>query len=138
LTVTNPEIVLLFDGECLFCQGSVQFVIRRDPKKRIKFAALQHSAARLAKCGFDPNHRDGVVAIVGERCYHKSDAALQIARRLSWPWPLLVVFGVVPRVVRDWLYDAFAKRRYRWFGKSETCMVPSPEDRERFITEPPP
>ncbi|HKW03130.1 MAG TPA: DCC1-like thiol-disulfide oxidoreductase family protein [Vicinamibacterales bacterium] len=118
------ERVVLFDGVCNLCNGLVQFIIRRDPHARFKFAAMT---------SFED---DTLVLVEDGRKYVRSDAVLRIARRLRAPWPLLYAFIVVPRPLRDWAYDIVARRRYRWFGRREACMVPTPELRARFVEYP--
>ena len=118
------ERVVLFDGVCNLCNGLVQFIIRRDPHARFQFAAMTSFAA------------DTIVLVEDGRRYERSAAVLRIARRLRAPWPVLFALIVVPRPVRDWAYDFVARRRYRWFGRRETCMVPTPELRARFVEYP--
>ena len=127
--------LVLFDGVCNLCNGVVKFVIARDPRGRFQFAALQSAAARRVIEGHgapDPLP-DAIVLLEDGRLYTRSTAALRIARQLTFPWPLTAVFLAIPRPLRDWAYGRFASRRYRWFGRRETCMVPSPELRARFI-----
>lgn len=130
----EPSIVL-YDGVCGFCNSSVQFIIKRDPSKRFKFAPLQSEIGRslAATHGYDPERIDGLILIEDGKAYWKSSAALRIARRLNWLWPIFMALIIIPRVVRDWFYDQFAKRRYRWFGKLDACPIPSESDRERFV-----
>ncbi|CAM3636983.1 DCC1-like thiol-disulfide oxidoreductase family protein [Cohnella lubricantis] len=133
----TPPYVLLFDGDCVFCNGTVRFIARRDPKRRFRFASLQSSAGRrlLAQCGV-PEETDSVVLIEDGRGYIRSEAALRAALRLRGAWPLLYVFQAVPLRWRDAAYDAFAARRYRWFGRqTEACALPSPEVRSRLLPE---
>jgi predicted DCC family thiol-disulfide oxidoreductase YuxK len=127
--------VVLFDGVCNLCNAAVQFVVRRDRKARFRFAALQSGAAAelLAAAGWHGPRPDSVALVAGGRVLWKSSAALAVARRLGWPWPLLGLFAVVPRPLRDLVYDFVARRRLRWFGRQETCMVPTKELRARFL-----
>ena len=127
--------VILFDGECNLCSRSVQFIIKRDPRARFRFAALQSPAGQrlLEACGADARGADSVVLLEGASCYTRSDAALRIARRLSGAWPLLGTLAVVPRPLRDRVYDAIARNRFRWFGRADACLVPTPALRERFL-----
>lgn len=141
-----PPLLVLFDGVCNLCNGSVQFMIDRDPSAHLKFAALQSKGARevltralgearaeeiLPKEGDDP----GSVLLLERGVLHdRSSAALRIARHLSFPYSALFVFLIVPRPLRDLVYRFIARNRYRWFGKSETCRVPTPELRARFLT----
>jgi predicted DCC family thiol-disulfide oxidoreductase YuxK len=127
--------VVLFDGVCNLCNGSVRFIIERDPHKHFQFAPLQSEAAtRLIRASPDSLALpDSIVLIDDGRLYVRSAAALRIARRLRFPWPALWLFMVVPRPIRDRVYDLIARHRYRWFGKSDTCMVPTQEIRDRFL-----
>ena len=129
--------IVLFDGVCNFCNGSVNWIIARDRRGYFRFAALQSGVGDelLQRYGSDPSALDTLVLIEGVGVYTKSTAGLRIVRRLRPPWPALYALAIVPRPVRDFLYDWFARRRYRWFGKREECMAPSPEVRERFLGE---
>ena len=137
--ITNSSIhqlssVILFDGVCNLCNGFVKFVIARDPAGRFQFGPLQSPAARrlLGSIHSEP-WSDSVVLVENGRVWTRSAAALRIARGLSFPWPLAYVFVVVPRPLRDWIYNLVARNRYRWFGKRDVCMVPTRELRARFI-----
>jgi predicted DCC family thiol-disulfide oxidoreductase YuxK len=132
-----PEAaIVLFDGVCNFCNSSVNFLLRRDRKGVFRFAALQSEAGRkvLAEAGLHDRDLDSMVLIEGGEASVKSTAALKAARRLPGLWFMTGLFLLVPRRLRDWCYDAFAARRYRWFGKREVCMVPTPEMRSRFLS----
>ena len=135
--MNEDKSIVLYDGVCCFCHASVQFIIKRDPKAHFQFAALQSEVGRtLAGAhGIDSSRLDGLVLIDKGAAYEKSSASLRIARRLSWPWPILFALIVVPRPIRDWFYDRFAKRRYRWFGKMDECPIPDESIRFRFLTE---
>ena len=130
--------IVLFDGVCNLCSGTVRFLINRDPRAHFRFAALQSDAARriCAAHGVPvPTYSepDSIVVIADGRALERSDAALAIATQLPFPWRMLGVLRVLPRVLRDWAYRLVARNRYRWFGRTETCMVPTPELRARFI-----
>ena len=127
--------VVLFDGVCNLCNGFVQFVIARDPAGRFQFGALQSASARRLLEGHDAPDPlpDAIVLVEDGQIFTRSTAALRIARRLTFPWPLAGVFFAVPRPLRDWIYAIVARNRYRWFGRREQCMVPTPELRSRFI-----
>lgn len=129
------DLVVLFDGLCNLCNASVRFVIARDPAAHFRFAALESQAARrlLAKSGVADPLPDSVALIEHGRLYTRSAAALRIARRLRFPWPLMFALIIVPRPLRDAVYDLIARHRYRWFGRRDACMVPTPELRERFL-----
>jgi predicted DCC family thiol-disulfide oxidoreductase YuxK len=132
----EPPIVL-FDGVCHLCQGSVKFIIKRDPKRQLRFASLQSDFAkkRLGSICFKPESLSSIVFIEKGKAYRESTAALKIAAYLRAPWKFLKIFKIVPRFIRDPLYRWVAKNRYRWFGKDETCWLPSPELRELFLDE---
>jgi predicted DCC family thiol-disulfide oxidoreductase YuxK len=136
--MAQSSTIILFDGVCNLCSGVVRFVIARDPHARFRFAALQSDAARrvCAEVGATPPAAvdpDTIIVIADGRALERSDAALAIASRLPFPWPMFGVFRILPRALRDWLYRFVAKNRYRWFGKSDTCMMPTPELRARFL-----
>ncbi|MBP6826633.1 MAG: thiol-disulfide oxidoreductase DCC family protein [Saprospiraceae bacterium] len=127
--------ILLFDGVCNLCNASVQWVIRRDPKGIFRFAPLQSETGQslLRQSGLSSEHFDTVVLVDGDRIFTRSDAALEIARRIGGVWSLLAVFRRVPRPIRNAVYDWIARHRYRWFGKTEACMIPRPEWKKRFV-----
>ncbi|WP_115870021.1 thiol-disulfide oxidoreductase DCC family protein [Marinoscillum furvescens] len=131
--------VILFDGVCNLCNSSVDFVIRRDKQKRFQFASLQSPEAEqlLKEAGSpQPTELESVVLVKEDRVYNRSDAALEIARNLSGLWPLLYVFKLIPRALRDAVYRYIAKKRYRWFGKRDTCRLPDESEKERFLDSP--
>lgn len=123
--------VILFDGVCNLCTASVRFVIARDRRRRFRFASLQSPVAQ--KLLGAPSPLDSVVLVMDGATYRKSTAALLIARRLDGLWPLLAVFLVIPRFVRDAVYDWVGNRRYRLFGRTDACWTPGPELAGRFL-----
>jgi predicted DCC family thiol-disulfide oxidoreductase YuxK len=126
---------VLFDGVCNLCNGFVQFVIPRDPAGYFRFAALNSEAAArvLSTARHDGPIVDSMVLVEDGAAYVRSAAALRIARRLGFPWVLAYGLMIVPRPLRDAIYDLVARRRYGWFGRRETCMVPGPGVRDRFL-----
>ena len=128
--------IVLYDGVCGLCDRSVQLILRNDRRGRFRFAALQSEAGRalLQKFGLPPEALDSVVLVEGGRAWRKSRAALHIARRMDAPWPLLWPLMIVPRPLADLVYGLIAKNRYRIFGKLDTCMIPPPEVRARFLS----
>jgi predicted DCC family thiol-disulfide oxidoreductase YuxK len=128
--------VVLFDGECNLCHGAVQFIVRRDPRARFRFAALQSAAAArlLAAAGAGPIG-DTMALVQGGAVHVRSGAALRIARGLRFPWPLLAVFLIVPAPLRDLVYRFVARHRFRWFGRRELCWLPTPALRARFLDD---
>lgn len=126
--------IILFDGVCNFCNSSVQFIIKRDIKGRYKFTSLQSPIGQqLLKANEIPDELDSFIYLEGSTVYYKSTAALKVCKGLKGPWKLMYAFIVVPRPIRDLVYGVIAKNRYKWFGKRETCMIPTPEQRERFL-----
>ena len=131
-TIDAP--VILFDGVCNLCNHSVQFVIKHDTASRFRFSALQSTFGQqqLDKYNFDKNKLHSIVLISNGKVYDRSRAALEIARKLNGLWPLLYVFVIVPPFIRNFVYDWIARNRYRWFGKTDECMIPTPELKARF------
>ncbi|MFB6122198.1 MAG: thiol-disulfide oxidoreductase DCC family protein [Haloferacaceae archaeon] len=127
--------VLLFDGVCNLCTGAVKFVVPRDSDGKIRFASLQSDVGRrlLDRCGRSPDDRSTVVLVEGDDCYTKSAAAIRVARHLGWPYAALGALRVLPRPVRDAVYDFVAAHRYDWFGERESCMVPAAGVSDRFL-----
>lgn len=131
----SPSPLVLIDGVCLMCQGATKFIIQRDPSRKFFFASLQSEMGKkvLAKGGLPTDAMNTIVLVENDMYFTKSTAVLRIARHLKFPWSLLYTFIIVPRFLRDPVYQFIAKHRYRWFGKSDHCMIPSPKDRERFL-----
>lgn len=127
--------VILFDGVCNFCNTTINFIIDHDPKQHFRFASLQSDAGQqLLRQHHEPTTDfDSVILLKGGKVFHKSDAALEIALDLGGLWPLLYGFKIVPRFVRNAVYDFVARNRYRWFGRLDACRLPTPELRGRFL-----
>ena len=128
--------LLLFDGVCNLCNGVVQFVIRHDRVGRFRFAALQSAAgqATLRRFGLPTQEFDSFVYVKDGQCYTESTAALHVARDMGGGWQLLYGLMVFPRFVRDAVYRWVARNRYRFFGKRDACMIPTPELKARFLS----
>lgn len=126
--------IILFDGVCNFCNGSVNFIIERDKKNLYKFAPLQSEVGKKYIEKFNLSEIDSVVLVENETAYTHSTAALKIAKGLGGAWSLFYIFIIIPRPIRDFFYKLFAKYRYRLFGKQDACMLPTPEIREKFLT----
>ena len=129
------ESIVLFDGVCNFCNASVMFVIKRDTKNQFKFASLQSDYAKqlFRELNIDSASFDSIVLVENGAVNIKSTAALKIARNLGGLWPLLYWFIIVPKFIRDFFYDFFARNRYKWFGRTDQCAVPTPELRSKFL-----
>lgn len=127
--------VVLFDGVCNLCTTTVQFLIRRDPEGLFRFAPLQSDVAQelLAERGLADHDLDSIVLIEGEETYVKSDAAIQVGVRLGGIYRLLGPTKYLPRLLRDAVYDLVATYRYRVFGKRDRCMMPTEENKRRFL-----
>jgi predicted DCC family thiol-disulfide oxidoreductase YuxK len=127
--------VILFDGLCNLCSGSVQFIIKRDPNARFSFASLQsdYGQERLLHFGLDPNSLHSIILIQNSTARERSDAALEIARNLSGLWPLFYSFKILPRFFRDCIYNWISKNRYSFFGKKDECWLPTPDIKSSFI-----
>lgn len=127
--------IILFDGLCNLCHGAVRFVIRRDPGARFRFAPLDSVTGKRFG-GSDRVHPGAPGSLVlvqdGER-FERSDAILRIVARLRFPWPVLLLLGIVPRTIRDRAYDLVARNRQRWFGSRPFCPAPKPEWQDRFL-----
>lgn len=131
--VNSP--VILFDGVCNLCNGSVQFIIKRDRKNRFHFAALQSSFGqqKLNQLNIPTESLQSIVLIDGDKYYQRSNAVLEVSKHLGGAWPLLYVFKIIPRFLRDAVYNFIANNRYRWFGKQDQCMIPTPALKARFL-----
>ena len=126
--------IILFDGICNLCSASVRFVIKRDTKRKFRFASLQSDFAKRVLLGKEiGNSVKTVVLLKGDRIYMRSDAAFEICRELNGLWPLLCFFKIIPRFIRDAVYNFIAQHRYRWFGKTDECWLPSPDLSSRFV-----
>ncbi|MEP6677546.1 MAG: thiol-disulfide oxidoreductase DCC family protein [Ferruginibacter sp.] len=126
--------IILFDGVCNYCNSMVNLVIRRDKKDRFRFAALQSSTGSYIRHKYKvPETIDSFIYIENDKVYLFSTAALKVSMQLGGLWPLLAVFFIVPRFIRDRIYKWVAANRYIWFGKRDSCMVPTPEVRAKFL-----
>lgn len=127
--------VLLFDGVCNLCNGVVQFIIPRDPAGEIRFAPLQSAAGKalLSGHGLPPNDLDSVVLVDEGEVYRKSEAVIRVAELLGWPYRAGAASRVVPRSIRDALYDVVAANRYDVFGRKDQCMLPDDDVSDRFL-----
>ncbi|MGN6567855.1 MAG: thiol-disulfide oxidoreductase DCC family protein [Flavipsychrobacter sp.] len=128
--------IVFFDGVCNFCNGTVNFIIRHDKKEQFLFAALQSDKAKELLIGFAKNDAlpESVILFHKGIIYEKSDAVLHIIRLLGGFWSLLLAGYALPRFFRNSIYDVIARNRYKWFGKRDACMVPSPSVKKRFLS----
>jgi len=124
---------IFFDGVCNLCNGAVDFVLKRDKKGVFKFASLQSDVANDI-IPDDLKEVDSIILYKSDGHFlTKSDAAIEIGRQLRGLWPIIIIFKIFPRPIRDWFYSKIAKNRYKWFGKRDTCRMPTPDIKERFL-----
>ena len=137
--MSEPCSIIVFDGECAFCDRSVKWIINHDPRGIFRFAARQSPAGQrlLAEHGLPPEGVESLILIEGARISTHSTGTLRIASKLPFPWKLAGVFLLVPRPVRDFFYKAVAKRRYRIAGTLQACSVPTPEQSRRILSDSP-
>ena len=136
LNLPPNKKIILFDGVCNLCNSAVQFVIKHDNKDVFRFVALQSELGQqiLKHIGVNPANIDSIVLYEpGVAYYCKSSAAIEMARSLGGFWHFGTVFRIIPTAIRNLLYDYVAKNRYNWYGKKESCMVPTPELKIKFL-----
>ena len=134
--IMENKKIILFDGVCNLCNSSVQFVIKRDKKDIFRYAALQSEIGQelVNQRQIDTSKVDSIILIEpGVAYYTKSDAALEIAQDLGGLWKLTAVFTWIPTSIRNSIYNLVAKNRYKWFGKQDACMIPTPELKAKFL-----
>lgn len=132
---TAHSNIILFDGVCNLCSSSVQFIIKRDPNSMYRFASLQSDFGQqvLSRFGLSTSDFHSIVLLSGNKIFQRSNAALEIAKNLSGGWPLFYAFKIIPRFIRDPVYNWISRNRYSWFGKKDACWLPSPELKSRFL-----
>lgn len=127
--------IILFDGVCNLCDSAVQFIIRRDKKNTFLFASLQSEMGQriLAQYNFPVDELNSFILVENNKAYTRSTGALKVVKKLKGLWPLLYGFMIVPKFIRNWVYNWVGRNRYKWFGKKEECMIPTPELKARFL-----
>lgn len=133
--MSQQEPILLFDGTCNLCTNSVQFVLKRNRKENIRFASLQSEFGQnmLQTSHLPEGHTESLILLENRKIFVKSDAALRLTRHLNGLWRLGLILLVVPKFIRNPVYDWVAKNRYKWFGKKEVCWIPEPKWETRFL-----
>lgn len=129
--------LILFDGICNLCNTSVLYVIKHDKANRFMFAPLQSEAGKqiIEKFNIDSSQTDSILLYSKDKGLSiKSSAALKIAKHLGFPRNLMAVFFIIPTFIRNWVYDFVARNRYKWYGKKDACMIPTPELTAKFLT----
>ncbi len=131
----NEQPTILFDGVCNFCNSAVNFVIKRNKKANIVFSPMQSAAGEklLQQYHLDDNDMKSFIFIDSGKVYKQSTGALRVCRYLRAAWPLCYGFIIVPKFIRDGIYNWIARNRYKWFGKKESCMIPTPAVKARFL-----
>ena len=124
--MSNKRSIILYDGFCMLCSWSLQFVVKRDLKSLFAYLPLQsgRAAAILAKYSIDKQHFDSLVYLEGEKIYLRSTAILRILLKLGRGWQFLYFLIIIPRPLRDFIYNVIARYRYRWFGRRKSCLIP--------------
>jgi len=134
--VPNNKKLILFDGVCNLCNSAIQYVIKHDRDDTFLFAPLQSEVGKkvISKYNIDTDKTDSILLYSNENGLSiKSTAALKVAKHLGFPRNLLTIFFIVPPMIRNWVYDFVARNRYKWYGKKEECMIPTPELKSRFL-----
>jgi predicted DCC family thiol-disulfide oxidoreductase YuxK len=131
------ESILLFDGHCSLCNAAVDFVLKRDPKKNLLLASIQEPAGQgvLKKYQLPPSYLDTLVLVEEGKVYLGSTAALRVARLLGGGWPLFYGLIIIPKGIRDRIYQWISRNRFQWFGRRDTCRIPSASESAHFLKE---
>ena len=132
----NNKNIIIFDGICNFCNKSVNFIIKRDPRLHFVFSPIQSNVAKeiMDKYHLHSDDIDSIILIKDDIYFTKSDAVLEIVRDLSGYWYLLKVFKIVPKCMRNYIYDFISKNRYKFFGKKDSCIIPTEKLKNRFLS----
>jgi predicted DCC family thiol-disulfide oxidoreductase YuxK len=135
MKLPEDKTIIFFDGVCNFCNGSVNFIIKRDKKNKFLFAPLQSEMGKAFLTTYKLNviEFDSVIIFRKGKIFKKSTAALQVTSQLVFPWPILSVFKIIPAFIRDFFYDSIARNRYRFFGRKDACMIPTAEIKAKFL-----
>ena len=133
---TDQELPLvMFDGVCNMCNAAVQFIIKRDKTDKLRFASLQsdHAKQQLINYDLPADYLDSFILLEKGKLYTRSTAALRVSLYFSGLWRALYIFIIIPAPIRDAVYDFIGRNRYKWFGKKDQCMMPTPEQRAKFL-----
>lgn len=135
--MSHSKSIVFFDGVCNLCNASIDFIIKRDRNNKFLVGALQDSFSKaiLSVHDVDEDYLDSLVLLENGEIFYKSTAALKIARKLSGLWPVFYPLIILPKWLRDPVYDFIGKNRYRWFGKKNTCRIPTPEEKAKFLSK---
>lgn len=136
ISIPENKQLILFDGVCNLCNSSVQFVIKHDKKDKFIFTALQSNVGKkiIQEFNIDTSKTDSILLYNPDKGLSiRSTAAINIAKQLRFPINILIIFIIVPNFIRNWIYDLIARNRYKWFGKMDDCMIPTPEIKAKFL-----
>lgn len=127
--------IIVFDAMCVLCSANAQFVLNHDKEGRFRLASMQNDvgAALYRQCGIDPANPETLILVDGNRVLRDSDAVLAIYAGLGWPWRIIALLRLMPRLIRDPIYRWIARNRYKIFGRRETCWLPTPEQAHRIL-----
>ena len=128
--------IVLFDGVCNLCNSAVRFIIRHDKKKQFLFSSLQSESGQklLAQYNLPADELNSFIFIDNNKAYTRSTGALRVLKKLKGIWPIFYGFIIIPKILRDSIYKQVAKNRYKWFGRKDECMIPTPELKARFLS----
>ena len=135
MTSIESKKIVLFDGVCNLCSNSVQFILKRDKKNQFLFGSLQgnYGQQMLGQYQLPATEFNSFMLIEGDKLYTRSSGALRMLKHLGGAWSLLYAFIIVPKFIRDGIYNWIARNRYKWFGKKEECWLPRPEWKAKFL-----
>ena len=136
ISIPGNKQLILFDGVCNLCNRSVQFIIRHDKKDKFLFTALQSNVGKkiIQEFNIDTSKTDSILLYSPDKGLSlRSTAALNIAKQLRFPINTLIIFIIIPNFIRNWIYDLIARNRYKWYGKMDDCMIPTPEIKAKFL-----
>lgn len=133
LAAQECAYIVLFDGVCNLCNATVDTLIKIDRKRQLRYASLQSDFGQSVLSAL-PERPDSIIFITPYRVYYYGDAVLQIAKVLGFPYNMLGIGQIIPKGIRNWLYKGMAKRRYSWFGKRDSCRMPTAGERKLFIS----
>lgn len=128
-------MIVVFDAQCLLCDGWVRFLLRHDRRRVLRFASIQGANGRalLGRAGLQIDGLQTLLLVDGDRSWQHTAAILRVLHALGWPWRLAWAAWLIPAPLRDALYRWLARNRYRWFGRSDACLMPPPDHAQRFL-----
>ncbi len=133
--INSDDNVILFDGVCKLCNAWSNFIIQHDKQHCFKLASVQSQQGKdiLQHFDYPTDCYKTMLVVSGNQCFEKSDSFLLVMQKLGWPWKALLVFKIIPKALRDWMYDRIALNRYQIFGKYDYCILPNPDHDQRYL-----